>query len=128
MSECRVKGCALDAVEVVELNEADGPLLETAVCGVHALDLRAGGKFQFGERGTILMGDSLPLELVDYSIREDGAGQTVTLHLGRGPEITRTVEMRVSSDFVLGDPDDPWLRAKIAHWVDDDSANGEELG
>jgi hypothetical protein len=117
MSECSVVGCANPAVEVVNLNDEGGPLMEALVCTDHALDLRAGGSFQFGERSEILMGDSLPLELVNVTIADDGAGQTVTLQLGRGPQITQTIAMRVGKDFIIGNRDDWWVEATIAAWT-----------
>jgi len=47
---------------------------------------------------------------------EDVAGQTIELHLGRGPEVSQIVTMRVSKDFVMGTPDDPWAREGFAAW------------
>jgi hypothetical protein len=116
MSDCDVQGCGRQAVEIVRLNSEDEPLMETSVCVEHALDLRAGGDFEFGERREILMGDSLPLQLVSYTISDDMAGQTIVLMLGRGPEIAQRVTMRVAADFVMGTPDDAWARAMINSW------------
>jgi hypothetical protein len=103
--KCIVEKCEQDAVEVVDLGTETGPGLEFAVCSDHALDLRAGATYELRDR-VLLMGDDLPLELVDWSAESNLGGITFHLKLGRGPQVQQEVSFRARDGFRFGYEDD----------------------
>lgn len=102
---CQVHGCDLEATETITFNET--MVMQARVCSMHALDFNAGGAWEYdGKTHEFVMGDDLPLEIVDYSRRMTLGGESITLVLGRGPEKQQVVSFRLPEGFLFGDPDD----------------------
>jgi hypothetical protein len=106
VADCNVKNCPKSATEIVETTVEGGPLMQAAACATHALEIRAGARFMYGENHELLMGEDLPLDLVTYKVRNDGHGVTIELSLGRGPEVRQKVSFRAEPGFRFGRPGD----------------------
>lgn len=113
MAACQVANCTNPAKHVVDIRPGgDYPVLQRALCADHYNDFRIGGKMA-DDNGQLLMGDQLPYEIVGLQQHEDVHGTTVTLQLGRPPQVLQTVNFRVGKDFVIGDIDDPQVQSKL---------------
>jgi hypothetical protein len=103
---CSVKGCDYPSTEAFEL--LDAPLLEAAVCTFHHTALMAGEPWALEDGiGALLMGDDLPVDLIDWSETRTVGSSVITFKLGRDGIERQTISFRA----------DPSMIRSLCHWV-----------
>lgn len=105
---CDVVNCGRPVAGIVTISK-DGPeypLMQAAACAEHKLAIEVGDRWAPGEGSSILMGNDIALDLIDWSISSDiGPGATLTIEAGRlgGEKQTLTVWLAPDQLTKLGE-------------------------